>query len=108
LSKWCDIQLLVDTEISQIVFGQNAFLPRVKDYGVLSETFYNPRRAPMKKGRNEPCICGSGKKYKRCCGMGMSEPTPVAAEVVPSVYQPFAAHGISPWVVEAMKRASRQ
>lgn len=19
-------------------------------------------------GRNEPCICGSGKKYKRCCG----------------------------------------
>ena len=27
---------------------------------------------------------------------------------VPSVYQPFAAHGISPWVVEAMKRVSRQ
>ena len=21
----------------------------------------------MKIGRNEPCICGSGKKYKRCC-----------------------------------------
>lgn len=20
-----------------------------------------------KKGRNEPCPCGSGKKYKRCC-----------------------------------------
>lgn len=20
-------------------------------------------------GRNEPCICGSGKKYKKCCGM---------------------------------------
>ncbi|WP_082786504.1 MULTISPECIES: SEC-C metal-binding domain-containing protein [Sporosarcina] len=19
-------------------------------------------------GRNEPCICGSGKKYKKCCG----------------------------------------
>jgi uncharacterized protein len=26
-----------------------------------------PRRAP-KVGRNEPCPCGSGKKYKRCCG----------------------------------------
>lgn len=25
------------------------------------------RRAP-KIGRNEPCPCGSGKKYKRCCG----------------------------------------
>lgn len=21
----------------------------------------------MKRGRNDPCHCGSGKKYKRCC-----------------------------------------
>jgi preprotein translocase subunit SecA len=21
-----------------------------------------------KTGRNEPCPCGSGKKYKKCCG----------------------------------------
>jgi len=21
-------------------------------------------------GRNEPCPCGSGKKYKKCCGNG--------------------------------------
>ena len=21
----------------------------------------------MKTGRNEPCLCGSGKKYKKCC-----------------------------------------
>ena len=21
----------------------------------------------MKMGRNDPCPCGSGKKYKRCC-----------------------------------------
>jgi len=26
------------------------------------------RRAQPKVGRNEPCPCGSGKKYKRCCG----------------------------------------
>jgi uncharacterized protein len=26
------------------------------------------RRSPVKIGRNEPCPCGSGKKYKRCCG----------------------------------------
>jgi predicted Zn-dependent protease len=25
-------------------------------------------RAAPKVGRNEPCPCGSGKKYKRCCG----------------------------------------
>lgn len=28
-----------------------------------------PKQArPRKIGRNEPCPCGSGKKYKRCCG----------------------------------------
>ncbi|MEQ1908151.1 MAG: DUF1186 domain-containing protein [Vicinamibacterales bacterium] len=27
-----------------------------------------PYRAPIKVGRNEPCPCGSGKKYKKCCG----------------------------------------
>lgn len=26
------------------------------------------RRAHNKTGRNAPCPCGSGKKYKRCCG----------------------------------------
>jgi SEC-C motif domain protein len=25
-------------------------------------------RAAPKVGRNDPCPCGSGKKYKRCCG----------------------------------------
>lgn len=27
-----------------------------------------PTRAGKKVGRNEPCPCGSGKKYKKCCG----------------------------------------
>lgn len=27
-----------------------------------------PYLAPPKVGRNEPCPCGSGKKYKKCCG----------------------------------------
>ena len=27
-----------------------------------------PVKAGKKIGRNEPCPCGSGKKYKRCCG----------------------------------------
>jgi tetratricopeptide (TPR) repeat protein len=31
----------------------------------------------MKPGRNDPCPCGSGKKYKRCCGL-----EPVAAPPV--------------------------
>jgi uncharacterized protein len=27
-----------------------------------------PRRSTPKIGRNDPCPCGSGKKYKKCCG----------------------------------------
>jgi len=30
-----------------------------------------PRRSSPKVGRNAPCPCGSGKKYKRCCGGAM-------------------------------------
>lgn len=29
-----------------------------------------PRRVE-KIGRNDPCPCGSGKKYKKCCGIGV-------------------------------------
>jgi len=28
------------------------------------------RRSEKKVGRNDPCPCGSGKKYKKCCGAG--------------------------------------
>ena len=27
-----------------------------------------PVRKDKKPGRNDPCPCGSGKKYKKCCG----------------------------------------
>jgi SWIM/SEC-C metal-binding protein len=27
-----------------------------------------PKIAEKKIGRNDPCSCGSGKKYKKCCG----------------------------------------
>ena len=26
------------------------------------------KNTAVKVGRNDPCPCGSGKKYKRCCG----------------------------------------
>ena len=32
-----------------------------------AESADSPAAAP-KVGRNEPCPCGSGKKYKKCCG----------------------------------------
>lgn len=38
-----------------------AFWP--EDYDIVWKT----RRKLVKVGRNDPCPCGSGKKYKRCC-----------------------------------------
>jgi preprotein translocase subunit SecA len=36
-----------------------------------------PERKPavkkQKVGRNDPCPCGSGKKYKKCCGLNQAE-----------------------------------
>jgi len=28
----------------------------------------DPIKADQEPGRNDPCPCGSGKKYKKCCG----------------------------------------
>ena len=33
----------------------------------------SPVKAQKKVGRNDPCPCGSGKKYKKCCGAHTSE-----------------------------------
>ena len=32
-------------------------------------TVRRPERKTAKVGRNDPCPCGSGKKYKKCCGV---------------------------------------
>lgn len=32
------------------------------------ETLAPQKRAAPKVGRNDPCTCGSKKKYKKCCG----------------------------------------
>lgn len=34
---------------------------------------------PMSAGRNDPCPCGSGKKFKRCCGVPRPDPLAEAA-----------------------------
>jgi len=28
-------------------------------------------RTSPKVGRNDPCICGNGKKFKKCCGKSL-------------------------------------
>ena len=34
----------------------------------VTEGYKRPAKAKAKVGRNDPCPCGSGKKYKDCCG----------------------------------------
>jgi preprotein translocase subunit SecA len=51
--------------------------PIIEHRGALSEghedsgatTVKTVRRQGAKVGRNAPCPCGSGKKYKKCCGV---------------------------------------
>ncbi len=38
------------------------------DHGAAIEIAPAPIRSGPKVGRNDPCTCGSGKKYKNCCG----------------------------------------
>lgn len=41
--------------------------PKIKMQPVPDESM-TIRRDTRRVGRNEPCPCGSGKKYKKCCG----------------------------------------
>lgn len=45
---------------SELVDGGRLFPQKVETY----------RRDQPKVGRNDPCPCGSGKKFKKCCGRG--------------------------------------
>jgi uncharacterized protein len=53
---------------------RSAFLPALAAYAHLGRTIHQAlmkgqaQPAERKVGRNAPCPCGSGKKYKRCCG----------------------------------------
>lgn len=57
-----------------------------------------------KMGRNEPCPCGSGKKYKKCC-LGQEAPPPVGAErartpvTSPTDARPAPLAGMTPYVI---------
>lgn len=52
--------------------GEKSFFDRKDDklyyvdgVSLRGETYHRPE---PKVGRNDPCPCGSGKKYKKCCG----------------------------------------
>ncbi len=57
-------QLLMNVHNNTRMYINNGFTPQE-----LFENYERPNLKPLPKiGRNEPCPCGSGLKYKRCCG----------------------------------------
>ena len=53
-----------ELEVEQVERGRKMF-QSITDNDVRDA---EPARASKQAGRNEPCPCGSGKKYKKCCG----------------------------------------
>lgn len=49
------------------------FVERGYKYDMYFDPAAIPKPRPVhvkpKPGRNDPCSCGSGKKYKKCCGV---------------------------------------
>ena len=74
-SKRVDLMVAGDLEDVEIEFGVRErrstppqLTPLQKQFAALQEQFESrPQMDRRKIGRNEPCPCGSGKKYKKCC-----------------------------------------
>ncbi len=56
------------TDLSKVSTNKSADAARSAAEGVSRKKVQTFRRTSPKVGRNEPCPCGSGKKYKKCHG----------------------------------------
>ncbi|MBM4015625.1 MAG: hypothetical protein FJ293_11765 [Planctomycetes bacterium] len=50
----------------------------------------------MKPGRNDPCRCGSGRKYKKCCAAADDAKEPVPGAAATTAAAPTAAEDAEP------------
>ena len=53
-----------------IVVELPSMLADLNHHRIAELTPREPIRRDAEPGRNDPCSCGSGKKYKKCCGAG--------------------------------------
>lgn len=58
---------LLETWRADIVAREESFKKDID----LNDLKFIIREQMGKVGRNDPCICGSGKKFKKCCGKGL-------------------------------------
>ena len=64
------ISVLLKAELQKVPVRRPAVEDR-KDLVTNQEGPAVPKRAAKSVGRNDPCPCGSGKKYKNCCGRNL-------------------------------------
>jgi preprotein translocase subunit SecA len=66
IEKLCMVQIRREEEVERIEEKrrQNYIMSRGEDTPATTTI----KRESAKVGRNDPCPCGSGKKYKKCCG----------------------------------------
>jgi preprotein translocase subunit SecA len=60
--------LTVHIRNEQELVREQVAKPIVASHGDETEEKKQPVKKDKKPGRNDPCSCGSGKKYKKCCG----------------------------------------
>jgi preprotein translocase subunit SecA len=69
LNKLFRVQLAREEEVSRMEEEQRRERQALARLGGPAAQAAEPtKRDPDKVGRNDPCPCGSGKKYKKCCG----------------------------------------
>ncbi|MFA4916388.1 MAG: SEC-C metal-binding domain-containing protein, partial [Syntrophales bacterium] len=66
IEKLCMVKVQREEEVEQI--REQSRQEYVLSRGEEGETSTTVKREGEKVGRNDPCPCGSGKKYKKCCG----------------------------------------
>ena len=81
VSTFPDYGKLACLNLDDLKAGQQAALgevcvllnPLLEESGqqAAKKVVITPKRAAARVGRNDPCPCGSGKKYKKCCGKGL-------------------------------------
>ena len=62
------VRRLYFTVVAKPVERKQVAQPIAATHGDAEPEKKAPKRAEAKVGRNDPCPCGSGKKYKNCCG----------------------------------------
>ena len=67
----------LDSGLDEAEFQHSDLAPGAQPTSVMQEASDPSAQAPVKTivnkapkvGRNDPCPCGSGRKYKKCCGV---------------------------------------